>query len=105
MDKETLKFIVLADLHIVPEGELSNSLDTNARLIQSIEFINKNPNKNQKIRIGILSLNQSIPRNNNNIYNNQNRLIVKVTSVSYSPTLKKPKAMGLVEEKYDILGN
>ena len=42
MDKETLKFIVLADLHIVPEGELSNSLDTNARLIQSIEFINKN---------------------------------------------------------------
>lgn len=35
----TLKFIVLSDLHVMPEGELSVTLDTGARLEQAIETI------------------------------------------------------------------
>lgn len=37
-----LKFIILSDLHIVPEGELSHGLDTTDRLEQSIHFVNAN---------------------------------------------------------------
>jgi 3',5'-cyclic AMP phosphodiesterase CpdA len=37
-----LKFIILSDLHIVPEGELSHGLDTTDRLQQSIDFVNAN---------------------------------------------------------------
>ncbi|PCI05122.1 MAG: hypothetical protein COB78_00425 [Hyphomicrobiales bacterium] len=37
-----LKFIVMADLHIVAEGKLSHSLDTNDRFEQAIEFVNSN---------------------------------------------------------------
>lgn len=35
-----LKFIVVSDLHIVPEGKLSHGLDTTARLQSSIDYIN-----------------------------------------------------------------
>lgn len=35
----TLKFIVLSDLHVMPEGELSVTLDTGARLEQAIKTI------------------------------------------------------------------
>jgi len=37
-----LKFIVLADIHLVPEGQLSHGLDTNDRLNQTIDFVNAN---------------------------------------------------------------
>ena len=40
MDKQVLKLIVISDLHIVPEGQLSHSLDTTERLNKCIEFIN-----------------------------------------------------------------
>ncbi|HEV2516625.1 MAG TPA: phosphodiesterase [Devosia sp.] len=36
----TLKFIVMSDLHLVPEGELSMTLDTAARLETAVETIN-----------------------------------------------------------------
>lgn len=36
----TLKFVVLSDLHLVPEGELSMTLDTTARLEAAVEAIN-----------------------------------------------------------------
>ncbi len=36
----TLKFIVMSDLHLVPEGELSMTLDTAARLEVAVETIN-----------------------------------------------------------------
>lgn len=36
------KIIVMADLHIVPEPELSHSLDTSARTREAIAFINNN---------------------------------------------------------------
>jgi 3',5'-cyclic AMP phosphodiesterase CpdA len=36
----TLKFIVMSDLHLVPEGELSLTLDTAARLEQAVEAVN-----------------------------------------------------------------
>lgn len=36
-----LKFIVVADTHIVPEGQLSHGLDTLARLQDAIAFINE----------------------------------------------------------------
>ncbi|KQT41949.1 metallophosphoesterase [Devosia sp. BK] len=35
----TLKFIVLSDLHVMPEGELSMTLDTGARLEQAVQTI------------------------------------------------------------------
>jgi len=35
----TLKFIVMSDLHLVPEGELSLTLDTGARLEQAIDRV------------------------------------------------------------------
>lgn len=36
----TLKFIVMSDLHLVPEGELSLTLDTAARLDTAVEAVN-----------------------------------------------------------------
>jgi 3',5'-cyclic AMP phosphodiesterase CpdA len=36
----TLKFIVMSDLHLVPEGELSLTLDTAARLENAVEAVN-----------------------------------------------------------------
>ena len=36
-----LKLIVLSDLHIVPEGELSHGLDTTERLETGIDFVNR----------------------------------------------------------------
>lgn len=35
----TLKFIVMSDLHLVPEGELSLTLDTGARLERAVETV------------------------------------------------------------------
>ncbi|MEO8685801.1 MAG: metallophosphoesterase [Devosia sp.] len=35
----TLKFVVMSDLHLVPEGELSMTLDTAARLEQAIDRV------------------------------------------------------------------
>lgn len=35
----TLKFVVLSDLHVMPEGELSVTLDTGARFEQAVEAI------------------------------------------------------------------
>lgn len=35
----TLKFLVLSDLHVIPEGELSVTLDTGARFEQAVEGI------------------------------------------------------------------
>lgn len=37
-----LKYIVLSDTHIVPEGTLSNGLDTTARLATAVDFVNQN---------------------------------------------------------------
>lgn len=37
-----LKFIVLSDLHIVPEGQLSHGLCTTERFAQSIAYVNEN---------------------------------------------------------------
>jgi len=35
-----LKFIVMSDLHLVSESELSHSIDTNERLVGAIKYIN-----------------------------------------------------------------
>lgn len=35
----TLKFVVMSDLHLMPEGELSLTLDTSARLEQAIDAV------------------------------------------------------------------
>jgi hypothetical protein len=35
----TLKFVVMSDLHVVPEGELSMTLDTGARLHQAVDAV------------------------------------------------------------------
>ncbi|MEO0975803.1 MAG: metallophosphoesterase [Pseudomonadota bacterium] len=36
-----LKFIILSDLHIVPEGKLSHGLDTLDRLTQAVNYVNE----------------------------------------------------------------
>ncbi len=36
----TLKFVVMSDLHLVPEGEVSMTLDTAARLEMAVEAVN-----------------------------------------------------------------
>ena len=35
----TLKFVVMSDLHVMPEGELSMTLDTGARLHQAVDAV------------------------------------------------------------------
>ncbi|MEL6467411.1 MAG: metallophosphoesterase [Pseudomonadota bacterium] len=35
-----LKFVVLADIHVVPEGQLSHGLDTLDRLKQAVDYVN-----------------------------------------------------------------
>ncbi|PCJ90163.1 MAG: hypothetical protein COA52_10825 [Hyphomicrobiales bacterium] len=39
-----LKFIVLADLHLVPKGETSHSIDTGERMEKAFEFVNTHHN-------------------------------------------------------------
>lgn len=34
-----LKFIVISDSHLMPEGQLSNSIDTNARLVAAVNYV------------------------------------------------------------------
>ena len=63
------------------------------------KFIN-NKSTSNFFRIGLESLNNSIPRSNLNIYNDQNKLIGKITSGSFSPSLKKPIAMGIIDKKF-----
>ncbi len=36
-----LKFVVISDLHIVPEGQLTHSIDTAARLAEAVDHINE----------------------------------------------------------------
>ena len=36
-----LKFVVLADIHLVPEGQLSHGLDTTDRLNQAVAYVNE----------------------------------------------------------------
>lgn len=36
-----LKFVVLADIHLVPEGKLSHGLDTHGRLAQAVAYVNE----------------------------------------------------------------
>ena len=56
------------------------------------------------IRIGIESNSKVIPRHNDNILDNENNLIGTVTSGNYSPSLKKPIAMGIVNTKHSAIG-
>lgn len=37
----TLKLVIMSDLHLVPEGEVSNTLDTAARLAQAVDNVNR----------------------------------------------------------------
>lgn len=37
---ETLKLVIMSDVHLVPEGEVSNTLDTAARLRQAVDSVN-----------------------------------------------------------------
>lgn len=39
MSATTLRFVVLSDLHVMPEGEFSVTLDTGARLEQAVNVI------------------------------------------------------------------
>jgi len=64
-----------------------------------------NSKKPKKIKIGIESCNNTIPRHDNNLFDNQNNLIGVVTSGSYSPSLKKPIAMGIINIKYSKVGS
>lgn len=38
---DRLKIIVMSDLHVVPEGEVSNTLDTAARLAAAVDSVNR----------------------------------------------------------------
>ena len=58
-----------------------------------------------KIRVGLQSLNNSIPRSNFPIFDNNNKLIGKITSGNFSPSLKKPIAMGFVDGNLSNVGN
>jgi len=62
-------------------------------------------NLDKKIKIGIESNSNIIPRKNNNLFDNKNKLIGVVTSGNYSPTIKKPIAMGIVDIDYSKIGN
>ena len=57
-------------------------------------------NSFSEIRIGLKSTSKAIPRSNLDIFNNQNELIGKITSGSYSPTLQEPIAMGYVKKEF-----
>ena len=61
--------------------------------------------KPKKIKIGIESCNNTIPRHDNNLFDNQNNIIGVVTSGGYSPSLKKPIAMGIINIKYSKIGD
>ncbi|MDO9525433.1 MAG: phosphodiesterase [Gemmobacter sp.] len=42
MASERLKLVIMSDLHLVPEGEVSNTLDTAARLAAAVDSVNIN---------------------------------------------------------------
>ena len=68
------------------------------------KFINNVKYRINKIRIGLESMSKAIPRANFDIFNNQNKLIGKVTSGSFSPSLKKPIAMGIINGDFAETG-
>ena len=57
-------------------------------------------NSNNKVRVGLISNNNSIPRSNFEVFDNQNKLIGNITSGSFSPSLKKPIAMAIIEKNF-----
>ena len=66
-------------------------------LNSSIFFIDKD---SDNTRVGIKSKNSVIPRNNFEIFNSQNKLIGRITSGSFSPSLKQPIAMAIIDTMY-----
>ena len=64
------------------------------------KFMNNINKKISKIRIGLKSTGKSIPRSNFDIFNDEKQLIGKVTSGSFSPSLKEPIAMGYIDHNF-----
>ena len=62
-------------------------------------------NSNKKIRIGLKSKSKLIPRSNFDVFNNQNKLIGRITSGSFSPSLKLPIAMAIVDSNFTELNS
>ena len=69
------------------------------------KIITNNESNQEKIRIGMESNSNVIPRHNNKIFDGENNLIGIITSGSYSPSLKTPIAMGIINNKYSKIGN
>ena len=80
------------------EANLSWAIPKSIR--KDIKFSKLSMIESKKVRVGIISQNNFIPRSNYEIFDDQNKLIGMVTSGSFSPSLKKPIAMGYINKNY-----
>jgi len=84
---------------------ISNNRKNKMDFFGSNKIMNSLSEIPNKIRVGLQSLNNSIPRSNFPIFDSNNKLIGKITSGSFSPSLKKPIAMGFVDGNLSNVGN
>ena len=109
--RDTLRIEVGYPLYGNDINDLTTPHEANLMWVTDLnkDFIGKNKiiesiNKSKKKLVGFKMTDRAIPRKNYNIYNNKNKRIGKVTSGTYSPSLKVGLGMAMIDF-YDFKSN
>lgn len=109
--RDTLRIEVGYPLYGNDINDLTTPHEANLMWVTDLnkDFIGKNKiiesiNKSKKKLVGFKMIDRAIPRKNYNIYNNKNKRIGKVTSGTYSPSLKVGLGMAMIDF-YDFKSN
>ena len=109
--RDTLRIEVGYPLYGNDINDLTTPHEANLMWVTDLnkDFIGKNKiiesiNKSKKKLVGFKMTDRAIPRKNYNIYNNKNKIIGKVTSGTYSPSLKVGLGMAMIDF-YDFKSN
>tara|TARA_B100001063_G_scaffold39673_1_gene33432 strand:+ start:7320 stop:8387 length:1068 start_codon:yes stop_codon:yes gene_type:complete len=109
--RDTLRIEVGYPLYGNDINDLTTPHEANLMWVTDLnkDFIGKNKiiesiNKSKKKLVGFKMIDRAIPRKNYNIYDNKNKRIGKVTSGTYSPSLKVGLGMAMIDF-YDFKSN
>lgn len=109
--RDTLRIEVGYPLYGNDINDLTTPHEANLMWVTDLnkDFIGKNKiiesiNKSKKKLVGFKMTDRAIPRKNYNIYDNKNKRIGKVTSGTYSPSLKVGLGMAMIDF-YDFKSN
>ena len=102
--RDTLRIEVGYPLYGNDINDLTTPHEANLMWVTDLnkDFIGKNKiiesiNKSKKKLVGFKMIDRAIPRKNYNIYDNNNKRIGKVTSGTYSPSLKVGLGMAMID--------